>query len=155
MSDNMRKSFSIEMQNLDAAGLLRTETAVIQTGDMEVRYGGDKCLLNFIGNDVLGWSSNELIRKAAKEALSNYGTGNTSSRISIGTLNILVALEEKLSEYLEVEDCIVIPSNYLADIGLFESLTNERDTIFIDEKSNPGLFDGTRLTEASVVSYKH
>ena len=155
MSESMKKSFSSEMQNLDAAGLLRTETAVVQSGSMEVRYGGDKCSLNFIGNDLLGWSSNKKIREAAQEALSHYGTGSTSSRVSIGTLDIFMTLEEKLSKYLGIDDCIVFPSNYLANIGLFEPLTNERDTIFFDEKCNPGLFDGTRLSEARVVSYKH
>jgi glycine C-acetyltransferase len=155
MSLSMKKSFSTEMQNLDAAGLLRTETAVEQSSNMEVRFGGDKRSLNFIGNDLLGWSENDKIREVAKEALTNYGTGSTSSRASIGTLDIYMELEEKLSKFLGMDDCIVFPSNYLANIGLFEPLTNDRDTIFIDEKCNPGLYDGTRLSEANVVSYKH
>lgn len=155
MSVSMKKSFSTEMQNLDAAGLLRTETPVVQAGNMQVRFGGNKGSLNFIGNDLLGWTENDIIREAAKEALTKYGTGSTSSRASIGTLDIYMELEEKLSRYLGVDDCIVFPSNYLANIGLFEPLTNDRDTIFIDEKCNPGLFDGTRLSEANVVSYKH
>ena len=155
MSVKMKKIFSREMQNLDAAGLLRTETAVVQTDNMEARFSGDNSPLNFIGNDILGWSSNEQVREAAKEALSNYGTGSTSSRISIGTLDILKALEEKLSSFLDLDDCIVFPTNYLANMGLFEPLTSPRDTIFIDEMCNPGLIDGVRLSSANVVSYLH
>jgi 7-keto-8-aminopelargonate synthetase-like enzyme len=42
----------------------------------------------------------------------------------------------------------------LANVGLFEPLTNKKDRIFIDEMSNPGLFDGTRLSSARVVPYQ-
>jgi glycine C-acetyltransferase len=155
MSAKMKKTFSREIQNLDAAGLLRTETAVSQTNDMEAHFGGDKSLLNFIGNDLLGWSSNESVREAAREALSKYGTGSTSSRSSIGTLDILENLEQKLASFLGVDECIVFQSSYLAKIGLFEPLTSRRDTIFVDEMCNPGLFDGTRLSGANVISYLH
>jgi glycine C-acetyltransferase len=155
MSAKMKKIFSREMQYLDAAGLLRTDTAVDLTDNMEARFGGDRNPLNFVGNDLLGWSSNDQVQEAAREALAKYGTGSTSSRMSIGTLDILKTLEEKLSSFLGLDDCIVFPSSYLANVGLFEPLTSQRDTIFIDEMSNPGLFDGTRLTSANVVSYLH
>lgn len=155
MSVKMKKIFSMEMQNLDAAGLLRTETSVVQTDNMEAQFRGNKSVLNFIGNDVLGWSSNDNVREAARVALSKYGTGSTSSRISIGTLDIVKALEEKLASFLSLDDCIIFPSNYLANIGLFEPLTDKRDTIFIDEMCNPGLFDGVRLSSANVITYRH
>ena len=140
---------------MEAAGLLRTETAVVQTGNMEVHIDGDKSYLNFMGNDLLGWSSNDAIRETAREALAQYGTGNTSPRISIGTLDIIQQLEEKLSGFLEVDDSMVFPSHYLANIGLIEPLTNKRDAIFIDEMCNPGLYDGARLSQANVISFRY
>lgn len=155
MTLKIKKALSREMQNMDAAGLLRTETAVVQTGNMEVHISGDKSYLNFMGNDLLGWSSNDAIRDTAKEALSRYGAGSTSSRISIGTLDIIKTLEEKLSSFLDVDDSIVFPSHYLANLGIFEPLTNQRDTIFIDEMCNPGLYDGVRLSQANVIVFRY
>lgn len=155
MSAKIKNVFSTEMQNLDAAGLLRAETAVVQTDNMEVRFLGNKNPLSFVGNDLLGWSSNDKIIEVAKTTLLNYGTGSTSSRNSIGTIDIFRTLEEKLSNFMGFGDCIVFPSYYLANIGLFEPLTSNRDTIFIDEMCNPGLFDGARLSNANVVSYKN
>jgi len=155
MSQSMKKSFSREMQNLDAAGLLHKETAVVLNRKMEVVYGGNKRALNFIGNDVLGWVTDDRIREAAIEALTKYGTGSTSPRISVGTLDITQSLEAKLSEFFDLEECILFPTSYLANIGLFESLVSERDSIFLDEMCNPGLFDGARLSSANVVPYKH
>lgn len=151
----MKKSFSREMQNLDAAGLLRPETSVLETGSMEARISGNKRVLNFIGNDFLGWHSDMRIKQAAEEALSEYGMGSTSSRSSIGTIDILQKLENTLSGFLGLDDCMVFPSNYLANLGLFEPLTSDRDSIFVDEMCNPGLFDGTRLSPAEVIPYKH
>jgi len=155
MSAKMKKIFSREMQNLDAAGLLRTEAAVVQTDSMEARLDNDHSPLNFIGNDLLGWSTNETIREVAREALTKHGTGSTSSRASIGTLGILQTLEQKLCSFLGLDACVVYPSIYSANIGLLEPLTNYKDSIFIDEMCNPGLFDGTRLSTANVASYQH
>lgn len=155
MSVKMQKIFLREMQNLDAAGLLRTETAVNQTDSMEVKFSGHKNFLNFLGNDVLGWNSNDIVREAAKSAFSTYYTGTTSSRITIGTLDIVKTLEDKLAKFLGLEDCIVFSSSYLANMGLFEPLTSKRDAILIDEMSNPGLLDGIRLSSANVITYKH
>jgi len=140
---------------MEAAGLLRAETAVVQTADMEVLINGEQSYLNFMGNDLLGWSSNEDIREIAQEALAQFGAGNTSSRISIGTLDIIQHLEETLSSFLEVDDAMVFPSHYLANIGVFEPLTNKRDTIFIDEMCNPGLYDGARLSQANVIAFRY
>ena len=155
MTLKIKKTIARELQNMDAAGLLRTETAVVQADDMEVHVNGDKSYLNFMGNDLLGWSSNDAIRDTAKEALARYGTGNTSSRIAIGTLDIIQQLEEKLSSFLEVEDCMVFPSHYLANIGIIEPLTNKRDTVFIDELCNPALYDAARLSQANVVAFRY
>jgi glycine C-acetyltransferase len=155
MTLKLKKTLSREMHNLDAAGLLRTETAVTQTDNMEVHASGDKIYLNFMGNDLLGWTSNDVIRDTATEALSQYGTGNTSSRISIGTIDLIQQLEEKLAAFLGVEDSMVLPSQYLANIGLIEPMTGRRDTVFIDEMCNPGLYDAARLSQANVIAYRY
>lgn len=155
MSAKMKKIFSREMQNLDDAGLQRTETAVVQTDDMKVNFKGNKNVLNFIGNDMLGWSTNDKVYDAAAEALSHYGTGSTSPRNTIGTLDIVKKLESKLASFFGLDDCIVFPSSYLANISIFEHLTSRTDTIFIDEMCNPGLYDGIRLSSANVITYKH
>ena len=155
MALKIKKAILREMQNMDAAGLLRAETAVVQNEFMEVQVGDDKNYLNFVGNDLLGWSSNDVIRDTAREALAKYGTGNTSSRMTIGTQQIVKQLEEKLSSFLEVEESIVFPSHYLANLGIFEPLTNRRDSIFIDEMCNPGLYDGARMSQANIVPFRY
>lgn len=151
----MNKVFLREIQNLDAAGLLRTETPVVETEDMKVDFKSNKNVLNFIGNDILGWSSDGYVHEAAEAALEKYGTGSTSARNSIGTLDIVKKLESKLASFLGLDDCIVFPSSYFANISLFEPLTNKTDTIFIDEMCNPGLFDGVNASNANVITYKH
>ena len=155
MSAKIIKVFSRELQNLDAAGLLRTETPVVQADDMNINFKDNINFLNFIGNDILGWSSNGNVREAAEAALAKYGTGSTSARNSIGTLDIVKKLEGKLASFLGLDDCIIFPSSYFANISLFEPLTNKTDTIFIDEMCNPGLFDGINLSNANVITYKH
>lgn len=159
MTVKLKKAIAREMLNLDAAGLLRTETAVVQTEDMEIHIDddskGDRHYLNFVGNDFLGWSANQHIQETASEALLQYGPGNTSSRMTIGTLDIIKELETKLAEFLGVNDAMVFPTHYLATMGIFEPLTNRRDGIFIDEMCNPGLYDGARISQANVVPFRY
>ena len=155
MSAKINKIFSREIQNLDAAGLLRTETVAEQTADMKVNFKDNNNILNFIGNDILGWSSSDKIKNAAAAALDKYGINNTSPRYTIGTQEITKALESKLASFLGLDDCIVFSSSYLASISLFEPLTSKIDTIFIDEMCSPGLYDGIRLSNANIVTYKH
>lgn len=161
MSLKIKKAIAREMLNLDAAGLLRSDTPVVQTEDMEVYIQGDEDsagdtrYLNFIGNDFLGWSLAAEIRDTASEALSRYGAGTTSSRNTIGTLDIIKELEERLADFLDVEESIVFQSHYLANIGIFEPFTNRRDSIFIDEMCNPGVYDGARISQADIVPFRY
>jgi glycine C-acetyltransferase len=151
----MKNVFSSEMKNLDAAGLLTAELSVVHTANMEARLESGNSPVNFISNDLLGWGFNDAIRQSANEACAAYGTGSTSSRSSIGTHDVLTNLEQRLAQFLSMEDCIVFPSMYAANMGIFETLTNQKDKIFVDEMCNPGVLDGTQLSSAKVVPYLH
>lgn len=153
MSTKMNRSFAKEMQNMEAASLLRQEVALQEGEDLRAHIESGSEVLNFYSNDLLGWRSRADIKRAAMEALSKYGTGATSSRATLGTSKIHRQLEEKLCEFLGAEACIVLSSRYLANIGIFDSLTNERDSIFIDEGCDHGLVDGVRFSKAKAIVY--
>lgn len=151
MSLRMKKSFAREMQNMEAASLLRLEVPAVEDSSMEVQIDSGSKALNFFSTDFLGWRYRDDIKEAAASALNRFGTGATSSRGTIGTLDILSELEASLCAFLGLESCIVMPSRYLANIGIFDALTNERDSIFIDEGCNDGLVDGVRFSKAKTV----
>ncbi|NVJ61099.1 MAG: pyridoxal phosphate-dependent aminotransferase family protein [Gammaproteobacteria bacterium] len=154
MSSKMKKLFAKEMANMDAAGLLRYELPVTQNKDMQADFGVRQAL-NFIDNDFLGWRGNEELKSAAEEALAKYGTGNTSARTFIGTLDVYKELESALCDFLFLEDCMVFPSVYSANASIFEPLTSNRDVVFIDEMSNLSFIDGIRFSNAKSVFYKN
>jgi glycine C-acetyltransferase len=155
MSLRINKVFSSELSKLDAAGLLRAELPVAHADNMEVQFGEERGAVNFVSNDWLGWRCDDEVREHAVEALSTHGTGSTCASSVIGTHEVVAALQERLARFLGHEDCIVFPSSYMASAGLFESLTNQRDKIFIDELSNPSMLDGTQMSSASLVRYVH
>ncbi len=155
MSSRMKKTFSQEMRNLDAAGLLREENIVTKSNSMELQMDSGGSLINFIDNDFLGWQFNDEVRRSASEACSRYGAGSTCSRATVGTQDLIKDLEEKLANFLSAEDCIVFPSSYAAYMAIFEPLTNHKDKIIIDELCSPGLLDGTQLSSARLVPYLH
>ncbi len=155
MSARMKNIYASEINTLDAAGLLRANLPVEHSLNMEARLGSGGSRTNFMSNDLLGWSFNDALGLSASEACTVYGTGNTSSRSTLGTYELLADLERRLAQFLSLEDCIVFSSMYAANMGLFEALTNHKDKIFTDEICNPGILDGTQLSSATVVPYLH
>ncbi len=140
---------------MEAASLLRTEVSVVENTSMIADMETGDSVLNFFSTDFLGWQARPEIKETAKFALEKYGLGSTSSRATLGTSEIVAELEQRLCKYLGVEACIVLSSRYLANIGIFDSLTNERDSIFIDEGCDHGLVDGVRFAKAKAVVYNY
>ncbi|MEJ2583246.1 MAG: aminotransferase class I/II-fold pyridoxal phosphate-dependent enzyme, partial [Acidobacteriota bacterium] len=54
-------------------------------------------------NNYLGLTNHPEIKKAAAEALEEYGTGTAGSRFLNGTLEIHVELERRLAEFMNRE----------------------------------------------------
>lgn len=152
MSSSMKKAYAKEMKNMEAAGLLRKELIARQNDGMRATVG-DNDLLNFFSTDILGWQTNQELKAAANQALGDHGIGNTSSRAYLGTAELHQQLETKICEFLKLESCIVYPSGYMANLGLFDPMTNEKDVIFVDELCNPGIIDGARISRAKVLPY--
>src|SRR5687767_169508 len=111
-------------------------------------------LINLAGEDYLGLSRHEAVKKAALEMIEQHGVGLGSSRMLAGTRAFHTELELALSRLLGTEDTLLYSSRYHANTGLFESLFDDRDWIFCDEFAHPSLADGLRLCKARVGAYK-
>ena len=75
------------------------------------------------------------IKEAAKKALDTHGYGMSSVRFICGTQDIHKNLENKISEFLGMEDTILYAAAFDANGGLFEPLLGKEDAIISDSFS--------------------
>ncbi len=106
-------------------------------------------------NNYLGLTFEKECIKAGEQALRDYGTGTTGSRIANGTYALHVALEQALADFMQRQHCMVFSTGFQANLGMIAGLAGSNDTIFIDMDSHASIHDGCRLSGAKVVVFRH
>lgn len=154
MSPKFYERLSTELQDIEAAGLMKKERIIESEQGAEITVNGKK-VLNFCANNYLGLSSHPKVLAAAKATIDHRGYGMSSVRFICGTQDIHKQLEDKLSTFLGTEDTILYVACFDANGGVFEPLLNEEDVIISDELNHASIIDGVRLCKAKRARYKN
>ena len=139
-------------------GLFKAERLIDgpQDSAIQIRHGNEEReVLNFCANNYLGLASDPAVIAAAHRALDDYGYGLASVRFICGTQTIHKQLEERLSRFLGTEDCILYPSCFDANGGLFETILGPEDAVISDALNHASIIDGIRLSKARRWRYEH
>jgi glycine C-acetyltransferase len=143
-----------QLEEIRTAGLFKTERVIASPQGAEIIVNGRK-VLNFCANNYLGLSNHPSVTEAAHRILNERGYGLSSVRFICGTQDIHKELEEKISEFLGMEDSILYVAAFDANGGVFEPLFGEMDAIISDELNHASIIDGVRLCKAKRFRYKH
>jgi 8-amino-7-oxononanoate synthase len=106
-------------------------------------------------NNYLGLTLDPDCIEAAKQALDEFGTGTTGSRIANGTYGLHQQLEKDLGDFLGREHTLIFSTGYQANLGTIAGLAGPRDTIFLDADSHASIYDGCTLSGARLVRFRH
>jgi len=106
-------------------------------------------------NNYLGLTFDDDCREAAKKAIDGHGTGTTGSRIANGTYAEHTDLEAALAEHLGMPSCIVFTTGYQTNLSAISGLAGDKDVIFMDADAHACIIDGSRLTNASTIRFRH
>ena len=112
-------------------------------------------IIDFSSNDYLGLKDNPETKEKLCKNIKNLSLGSGASALISGYTEIQKQLEEELARFKETESCLVVGSGYLANTGLIQAITSEKDVIFSDELNHASIIDGIRLSKAKRVIYKH
>lgn len=143
-----------ELTQIENDGLYKRERVITSSQDAEIVANGKK-LLNFCANNYLGLSNHPAVIRASQEILNTHGYGMSSVRFICGTQDIHKHLEQKISEFLGMEDTILYAAAFDANGGVFEPLFTAEDAIISDELNHASIIDGVRLCKASRYRYKN
>jgi len=106
-------------------------------------------------NNYLGLTFDEDCRAAAKKAVDDHGTGTTGSRVANGTYAEHTDLEKAMAEHFNMPSCIVFTTGYQTNLAAISGLAGDKDVIFMDADAHACIIDGSRLTNASTIRFRH
>ena len=155
MFSSMKEFLTGELAQIKDAGLFKDERIITSPQDAKIKVRGGKEVLNFCANNYLGLASHPEIIEAAKSSYEKWGYGLSSVRFICGTQEIHKELEERISDFLGMEDTILYTSCFDANGGLFETLLSEQDAVISDELNHASIIDGIRLSKAQRYRYKN
>ncbi len=142
------------LDELAAAGLLRTPVTIEGRQGPRVRIDG-RDVLCFCSNNYLGLAGDPRLAEAAKAALDGYGVGAGASRLVSGTMTLHCELEDAIARFKGADAAIVFPTGYMANVGTIPALVGRGDTIYCDRLNHASIFDGCRLSGATLRVYPH
>lgn len=154
MQQKVNAFLAEELKKLEEQKLFKTERIIESEQGAEIVVKG-KTVLNFCANNYLGLSSHPDLIAAAHKEIDHRGYGLSSVRFICGTQDIHKVLEQKVSEFLGMEDTILFSSCFDANGAVFEPLLGENDAIITDSLNHASIIDGIRLCKAQRWIYNH
>jgi glycine C-acetyltransferase len=143
-----------ELSRLSASGLRRAPALVEGPQGPRVRVNGRDVVL-LCSNDYLGLANDPRVKKAAAEAIERYGAGSGGSRLTSGTMEPHVELEERIRTFKGAEAALLFNSGYNANLGCITALAGRGCEVFSDRLNHASIVDACALSRASVSRYRH
>ncbi|QDT33733.1 glycine C-acetyltransferase [Thalassoglobus polymorphus] len=154
MYGSIQQHLQKQLEEVREQGLEKRERK-IQTPQNARVLVAEQEVLNLCANNYLGLADHPRIVAAAKQALEEWGFGMASVRFICGTQTIHHQLEQKLSDFLGMEETILYSSCFDANGGLFETLLTDQDAVISDSLNHASIIDGIRLCKAQRFRYKN
>ncbi|MGI6676232.1 MAG: aminotransferase class I/II-fold pyridoxal phosphate-dependent enzyme [Bacilli bacterium] len=127
----------------------------LETGqDTEVHMYNRRVIM--IGsNNYLGLTSHPEVKEAAIAAIEKYGSGCSGSRFLNGTLDIHLALEEELADFLRKEAVMTFSTGFQSNLGIISAIAGRNDYIVSDKENHASIYDACRLSYAKLLRFEH
>jgi 7-keto-8-aminopelargonate synthetase-like enzyme len=111
--------------------------------------------INFSSQDYLGLTFRQELKDAAHEIINEYGVHSAGSPAFCGRTNHLLELENKLTNLVGHEECIIYSTGWMAGFGVITGLVREYDTIMIDALSHNCLHEGAKHATSNIQKFAH
>jgi len=105
--------------------------------------------------NYMGMTFDPDVIQAGKDALDNFGSGTTGSRVLNGTYQTHKACEDALKEYFGTAHAMVFSTGYQANLGMISTLAGKGEYIILDADSHASIYDGCYLGSAEIVRFRH
>ena len=105
--------------------------------------------------NYMGMTFDPDVIAAGKQALDEYGSGTTGSRVLNGTYRGHRDCEDALKEFYAMDHAMVFSTGYQANLGIISTIAGKDDYIILDIDSHASIYDGCALGNANIVPFRH
>ena len=105
--------------------------------------------------NYMGMTFDPDVIAAGKQALDEYGSGTTGSRVLNGTYSGHKACEQALMDFYAMDHAMVFSTGYQANLGIISTIAGKDDYIVLDIDSHASIYDGCALGNANIVPFRH
>ncbi len=105
--------------------------------------------------NYMGMTFDPDVIAAGKQALDDFGSGTTGSRVLNGTYAGHRECEEALRDFYAMDHAMVFSTGYQANLGIISTIAGKEDYIVLDIDSHASIYDGCALGNAQIVPFRH
>ena len=105
--------------------------------------------------NYMGMTFDPDVVAAGKQALDEFGSGTTGSRVLNGTYQGHRECEAALCEFYGMDHAMVFSTGYQANLGIISTIAGKDDYIILDIDSHASIYDGCALGNAQIVPFRH
>jgi len=136
------------------AGVYTFFRVIESAQDPEVVLDGRRMIM-LGSNNYLGLTNDPRVKEAAIDAIRRYGSGCAGSRFLNGTLDLHVALEDRLARFMRKEAAVVFATGFQVNLGAIACLVGKGDYVYLDKQDHACILDGARLSFGEVRRFRH
>ena len=105
--------------------------------------------------NYMGMTFDPDVVAAGKQALDEFGSGTTGSRVLNGTYQGHRECEAALRNFYGMDHAMVFSTGYQANLGIISTMAGKDDYIILDIDSHASIYDGCALGNAQIVPFRH
>ncbi|MXP27800.1 aminotransferase class I/II-fold pyridoxal phosphate-dependent enzyme [Porphyrobacter algicida] len=105
--------------------------------------------------NYMGMTFDPDVIEAGQQALADFGSGTTGSRVLNGTYQGHKECEEALKEFYGMDHAMVFSTGYQANLGIISTIAGKGDYVVLDIDSHASIWDGCKMGDAEIVPFKH
>jgi glycine C-acetyltransferase/8-amino-7-oxononanoate synthase len=105
--------------------------------------------------NYMGMTFDPDVVAAGKQALDEFGSGTTGSRVLNGTYQGHEECEAALRDFYAMDHAMVFSTGYQANLGIISTVAGKDDYIILDIDSHASIYDGCALGNAQIVPFRH
>ncbi|KAB2381466.1 glycine C-acetyltransferase [Bacillus toyonensis] len=153
-SKTLAKFLEENLEDLKSKGLYNVIDPLESPNGPIITIGGKK-YINLSSNNYLGLATDNRLQEAAIGAIHKYGVGAGAVRTINGTLDLHIKLEETIAKFKHTEAAIAYQSGFNCNMAAISAVMDKNDAILSDELNHASIIDGSRLSRAKIIVYKH
>ena len=111
--------------------------------------------VNFASQDYLSLSSHPDIMTTAIETIARCGVHSAGSAALVGNTSHSVALERKISEFVNMDHVVLYPTGWGAGFGVVKGLVRSADHVVMDMLAHSCLQEGAHAATQNIHLFRH